>query len=585
MKIKLAKTSGFCMGVRKAVEQALDAVHTRPGPIWSYGPLIHNPQALDLLAGKGLRVMGEIPDESEARAMKKGTVIIRAHGVPPGEKERLVNLGLEVIDATCPRVKGVQARIRKHTGMGASAIIWGNPDHPEVVGLMGHARGRGYVVTKPEDVAALPDLDKVILVAQTTQNQQKFVEISDAVRARWPEAEVFDTICGATQKRQDEVRRLSKLVDAMVVVGGHASGNTERLANVARNEGVKTVHIETEDELDPAWVADSQTVGVTAGASTPNWMIKRVIRKLDRLARRRDHSFRGVSRRILRALILSNTYVAFGSGALCLAMAIVRGYDPQPAFFGVSFFYIHAMHMLNLFLDKESSEFNDPDRVMFLEKHKAVLLSSGLFSALVSLFLAFTLSIKVFALLAVMSTLGLLYAIPLVPKNLPRQMKIRRLKDIPASKTMSVSCGWAVLLSLIPVLSPGGRLGWDSVMAAAAVFLFVFIRSALGDVMEIQGDRIVGRETIPILIGEKKTYLLLRIATALVVLVLILGFLLKVFSGLALMLIACAAYAAFYQYLFRRDQVLSSVFFEALIDANFILAGVLACLWNLASGG
>ncbi|MDY6851240.1 MAG: 4-hydroxy-3-methylbut-2-enyl diphosphate reductase [Thermodesulfobacteriota bacterium] len=583
MKIKPAKTSGFCMGVRRAMELALEAVHTQKGPIYSYGPLIHNPQAVDLLSSKGLQELE--PGEWSPETAEGGTVIIRAHGIPPQERRRLEESGFKVIDATCPRVIRVQAIIKKHTAQGFTPIIWGNPSHPEVVGLLGHADGRGLVITGPEDVPGLPDLDKVILVAQTTQNKQMLSSVVDAVTARWPEALVFDTICGATQRRQDEVSRLSGQVEAMVVVGGHNSGNTTRLAAVARETGVKTIHIETEKELEPDWLDGVGIVGITAGASTPNWMIKRVMRELERIAHKSDTSFYALAYQALRLLLLSNLYVAFGAGVLCLAGAMLQGLPPRGEYFGVAFFYIHAMHMLNLFLDKEAGKFNDPDRARFLEGHRTVLLGSGIFSALVGLFFSLTISLGAFLLLAFMSALGLLYAVPLTPRSWSRFTRLRRLKDIPSSKTLFLSGGWALTLSLIPALSPEGRLGWPTLIVGLIIFLMVFIRSALGDIIEIQGDRVVGRETIPIIIGEKKTLDLLNVAVGVFFLSLILGWVFGLLTSLAVLLIPCAAYAALYLVLFRREPVIGGTFFEALIDANFILAGLLSWFWAVVWGG
>ena len=580
MKVRLAKSSGYCMGVRRAVELALEAVHTRQGPIYSYGPLIHNPQALELLGAKGLTVLS--PDAEAVDAARGGTIIIRAHGIPPDERAALESRGLEVIDATCPRVIRVQAIIRKHAAQGYTTIIWGFPDHPEVVGLRGHADGRGMVIQDREDVAGLPHADKVILVAQTTQKKVRFQEVADAVRARWPEALVFDTICGATERRQDEVRRLAREVQAMVVVGGHSSGNTTRLADVARDQGVRTVHLETEDELDPNWLGDAQTVGVTAGASTPNWMIKRVIRRLERLSRKGRPSFRVWVRRILRAMILSNVYAGLGAGSLCLAGALLQGAAPKAEHFGVTFFYVHAMHMLNLFLDKEASKFNDPDRALFLEKHKLILLASGAFSGIVSLAWGLMLGVKVFLLLAGLSVLGVLYAVPLVPRSWTRLTRIRRLKDIPSSKTLAVSGGWALILALIPTLTPEVRCCGATLQVGLFILLLVFIRSALGDILEIQGDRIVGRETIPIIIGEKTTLNLLHVLTAILALHLVTGWMSGLLTTLAPVLLICVVYAAAYQYLFRRYRIMGSVFFEAVIDANFILAGVLSGLWAMS---
>jgi len=577
MKIKLAKSSGFCMGVRRAVEMALEAVHHRPGPIYSYGPLIHNPQAVELLNSKGLKVIES--GRTDLDGINRGTVIIRAHGVPPQERRRLETLGLEVIDATCPRVIRVQAIIKKHTAQGYTPIIWGNPNHPEVVGLLGHADGRGLVIGGPEDVAGLPDLDRVILVAQTTQNQALFEGIVEAVKARWPEALIFNTICGATQRRQDDVRGLARQIEAMVVVGGHNSGNTTRLASIARDEGIRTFHVETDEELNPDQLAGVNTVGVTAGASTPNWMIKQVIRELERIGRKGDTSFRAVAHRFLRFLLLSNLYVALGAGALSLAAIMLQGIPVQIEYVGVAFFYVHAMHMLNLFMDKEASQFNDPDRARFLERHKTVLLGSGILSGLISLSLALVIGLKVFIFLALMSTLGLLYAVPLVPKSWSRWTRLRRLKDIPSSKTLFLSGGWALTLSLVPALAADHRIDQAAVLTALIIFLLVFIRSALGDIIEIQGDRVVGRETIPIIIGEQKTLSWLNAAVGFLTLALVGGWALLLLPSLALVLTACAAYAVFYLVLFRREQIIGSTFFEALIDANFILAGLLSWFW------
>ncbi len=583
MKVVLAKSSGFCMGVRRAMELALEAVNNRPGAIYSYGPLIHNPQALDLLRNKGLRVLQS--GASGLQDLEKGTVIIRAHGVPPEERRRLEETGLDIIDATCPRVIRVQMIIKRHAEKGYTPVIWGNPDHPEVVGLLGYSEGKGLTFNKPEDVAALPDRDKVILVAQTTQNQQMWEDVVKAVTTRWPEALVFDTICGATQRRQEEARRLAREVDAMVIVGGHNSGNTTRLAAVAEEEGAKTIHVETEDELDQAWLAGVGTVGITAGASTPNWMIIRLFRALERFAQKGDPSIKGKAHRLLRNMVLSNFFVALGAGILCLAAAMLQGIEPRPAFFGVAFFYVHAMHMLNMFLDKEASQYNDPDRALFLETYRHILISSGIFSALAGLLLGLTLGWGVFSLLAFMSTLGLLYAVPLVPHSLAKRIRLRRLKDIPSSKTLFLSGGWALALSCVPALSPEGELTWSTAVVGLICFLLVFIRSAFGDIFEIQGDRIAGRETIPIIIGEAKTINLLKLVVLVLAAALTAGWAAGLLTSLALVLLVCAAYAGLHLFLFRRDQIVGGTISEAMIDANFILAGILSLLWAVFQGG
>jgi len=580
MRIKLAKTSGFCMGVRRAMELTLEALNRREGPIYSYGPLIHNAQVLEMLENKGLMVLE--PGVDPLDGIKSGTVIIRAHGLPPKEVKALKDAGLSIIDATCPRVIRVQAIIRKQAELGYTSIIVGDADHPEVIGLLGHAGGKGWAVISKSEVEALPDFEKVFVVAQTTQSQKKFEEVVEAVQARWPDALIFNTICGATNRRQEEVRRLAGQVQAMVVVGGHDSGNTKRLAEVSRAQGLKTVHLETEEELEAAWFAGVDTIGVTAGASTPNWMIKRVIRELERIASRRELSLRSISHRVLRIMLLSNIYVALGGSALCMAGAFLQGLSFSVELFAVTFFYVHAMHMLNLFLDKEAGKYNDPDRVLFFESHKTVLIGSGIFSGLFCLALGLKIGLAVFLLFIITGAVSLIYPVRIIPGFIRPYFKITKLKDIPASRTLSVSSGWALSLSLLPALAPGGRVTLSTGIVAVIIFILIFMRSSLGGIFDIQGDRIAGQESVPIIIGEERTLTLLKLTVPLLAIVLVGGFVPGFLTSLALFLLILPAYAVFYLILYQRDRLVIGTFFETLVDANFLLAGAVAWLWWIA---
>ena len=204
------------MGVRRALERVLGQAYTDPGPIFTYGPLIHNEQVMELLETKGVQ---EVKDIS---ALKHGTIIIRAHGIPPQERKLLKASGLKIIDATCPRVTRVQALIRYHTHKGYLAVIVGEKDHPEVIGLKGHGNGRAFVISAAEEVPLLPEAEKILVVAQTTQEKQTYREIVESIKTRFPDALVYDTICDATERRQEEVRGLAAHVDGIVVVGGRS---------------------------------------------------------------------------------------------------------------------------------------------------------------------------------------------------------------------------------------------------------------------------------------------------------------------------------------------------------------------------
>lgn len=277
MEILLAKTAGFCMGVSRAVELALNLPRRFKGPFYTYGSLIHNPQVLSLLEEKGISAIDEIPERGE------GTLLIRAHGVPPQAKARLEKAGFNVLDATCPRVIKVQTIISHHSRQGYASIIIGDRNHPEVIGLQGFAGENAYVVDNIKDLSKLPVFRNAIIVAQTTQNTLFFESIKSWAEACFPHYKIFDTICDSTAKRQEEVKQLACSVDAVVVVGGYNSGNTKRLAEIVRQQGKPAFHIETENELDLNGLKSFRRIGLTAGASTPNWIIKEIRRAIENL--------------------------------------------------------------------------------------------------------------------------------------------------------------------------------------------------------------------------------------------------------------------------------------------------------------
>ena len=277
MEIILAKHAGFCMGVRRAVETTMGLVERGQGPIATFGPLIHNPQVLQLLENQGVRILQDVPPQAE------GIVVIRAHGVPPGQKALLETSGARVEDATCPRVMKVQAIIARYKKEGYATLIIGDRDHAEVEGLMGYAGDSGQVVSTLAEVEMLEISGPYIIVSQTTQDEVMFEQITALILARFSGGKVFNTICDSTHKRQEEVRQLCQEVEALIVVGGKASANTKRLAEIAHGLGVPVFLVETEAELDHEALRGFARVGVTAGASTPTWVIEQVVKVLKSL--------------------------------------------------------------------------------------------------------------------------------------------------------------------------------------------------------------------------------------------------------------------------------------------------------------
>jgi 4-hydroxy-3-methylbut-2-enyl diphosphate reductase len=274
VKLIIAKTAGFCMGVQRAVDMALEAAQLDDSAVKTLGPLIHNPQVLSFLKTKEIEAVDRIPTAGS------GTILIRAHGVPPIVKSALEESDFKVIDATCPRVIKVQTIIDKFVKKGYASIIIGDKNHPEVVGLLGYAGENGYVVEGIDALARLPVFEKAIIVAQTTQNTADYATIKAWAEQKRPLYKIFHTICDSTEKRQEEVRCLAATVDIILIIGGYNSGNTKRLFEIAKQLGKPAFHIETEADLDYSHLSGAQSIGISAGASTPEWIIKRVCQAL-----------------------------------------------------------------------------------------------------------------------------------------------------------------------------------------------------------------------------------------------------------------------------------------------------------------
>ncbi|MBR3880547.1 MAG: 4-hydroxy-3-methylbut-2-enyl diphosphate reductase [Mailhella sp.] len=282
MNVIRAKRAGFCMGVALALHKLDSMVASRKAEqVATLGEIIHNPQVLEDYARKGVRRLGAASEAEPDMA-----VLIRAHGITRGMEDELRGRCSRVEDATCPRVKKAQLAIAEATGAGRELLLYGEADHPEVRGLISYAAGASHIFSSPDELEVLLEREDlrgrpVVLAAQTTQDRLLF----DAMRARLSSLfgeslAVLDTICDATRQRQEEAVELAGKVQAMVVVGGRTSGNTRRLAELARMRGVPTVLVETADELEPEFFHGVDTVGLTAGASTPGYIIDEVESRL-----------------------------------------------------------------------------------------------------------------------------------------------------------------------------------------------------------------------------------------------------------------------------------------------------------------
>lgn len=582
MRIKLAKTAGFCLGVRRAMNLILEAANKEKGPLYTYGPLIHNPQAIEMLESKGVAVIdpqGGLPEEAQ-----EAFIVIRSHGVAPQERHKIKASGARVVDATCPRVSRVQSIIKKHVKEGYTTIIIGDRGHSEVTGLLGYAGPKGLVVEKLEDVENLPEADKVCVVAQTTQDQNAFWNITKAINGKFPQASIFYTICDSTGRRQREAHALAKDVDAMIVVGGRNSANTRRLAEICRGTGTPTSHVETAEELDLQTLAQYATVGVTAGASTPNWLIQEVVDRLEGLRGEKQKRWMRLLWEWATYLVKSNVYAGLGAASLSYATCRLQGIEPELRFTFAAGFYVFAMHILNHFTDRTAVKFSEPARLEFYDRHRKLLIFLGGLSALGALLCALTLGGWPFLLILIMSILGVAYGIKIIPQSWPGPLGYHSLKDIPASKDLSLALAWAIVAVIMPLLSAGARFTGATGVALFFTFAMAFIRSVLFSIKEIQGDQIVGRETIPIIVGIKNTKVILLALTGLLAVVLLLSGPLGWTDGLSFFLLVGVLYTAMYLFLYHRRFISQGTTFELVVDGVFYLCGALAYLWYLTSG-
>jgi len=294
MKVIRASSAGFCWGVERAIDIAREYAVQGRTPVYTDGPLIHNRQMMEQLQSEGVREVGDYTSSAqleiaeEDRASKQPVMVVRAHGISPERRQYLKSLGMDFRDATCPDVGIIAGKIRLHAKRGYATVIFGDPKHPEVIGLMGYTEGRGHPVANEADLQALPDLgEKVCMVSQSTMFTDEFERLGERLRERYPEAVVIDTICGATKERQGDIKILKdKGAQAVVVIGGRHSANTKKLALLVERSGLPAYHVETVAELDLAHLRENyDTVGVTAGASTPEFLIAEVVDKLEQLSK------------------------------------------------------------------------------------------------------------------------------------------------------------------------------------------------------------------------------------------------------------------------------------------------------------
>ncbi len=574
--ILLADTAGFCMGVQRAVQMVLDAAQDPATvlPIRTPGPLIHNRHVIELLERRGVLAVDDPAGEGV------GTAVVRAHGLSRQEGDRLARAAGRLLDATCPHVRRAQELAQQYGAQGCLCVVVGDRGHAEVEGVLSYAGGAGRVVSGPDDVDSLPPAERVAVIAQTTQDEEVFRRTVRRIRERYGECLVFETICRSTAMRQAEVRDLAPKVDAMVIVGDRSSANSRRLAEISAGTGTPTYYVETEEELDVDRLLQCGRVGLTAGASTPNWMIRRVILRLEDEYRRRSRPGLHAMRQVLRGFVYANACAAGAAAALTFASSHLLPSAPAalPLCMSVSFSFVLSQHLLNQYVRRESLYLSEPSRSDYFLAAERVLLWLGIGGSILSLALSGLLGAWAFALVALGSALGLLYRLRW-PRPLAERLLLNSLEQLPASKEVAVGLAWGSMAALLPALAARSPLG-PSIVVFAVCTLMGFQRTLALDLRDVQADQLVGRETLVRVIGPLA-------ASRLLLLLSLAGAGLLVGAGLAGYLSAVApwcalasAYGALSSAALRHGDLQEDAA-EVLVDGQFYLMAALCLLWRL----
>ena len=548
----VAKSAGFCPGVKGAIDKVLELEASGKKPIYTLGPLIHNKQVTDMLAAKQISSV----DRPEQAADKSGVLVIRAHGITPAFRAEVMQSGMEVVDATCPLVKHAHEVISTYAQQGYHTIIVGDGGHAEVIGLLGCTMGKGIVVSGPEEAQNLPHFDKVNVVSQTTQKESVFFATAEIIKTKADVCQISNTICHPTKLRQSETMQMAKNADLVIVVGGKHSANTARLALLCQELAPQVLHIETEKELTPEQVIHAKNIFITAGASTPNWVINQVAEWVRQTRKNRGLSFTHFFQTLWAKMVSSSFYSAFAAAALTYVCMKLEGlhFHWQEILF--SWFFVYSLTAINRAYDEKPHSSSKSTWVVWYG------------SAVVALALAALMSWQAFCLTLPLLVAGLLYP--------SRHFLKSKILSLPGTKDFFTALGWGYACAFLPAFVNDMLLRKSSYLAVFYAVLLVFMRSVTLGFTSANKDLMVGKESFYKAFGIGKTKLaVMGLLTALTaVLATLLSITWK--PGLVAMLLIGNIYTIFVVIYYYSHSVSRGIKEETLIDAQFFVLWILA---------
>ena len=553
--VTVAKSAGFCPGVKRAIDKVLELEAAGKKPVYTIGPLIHNKQVTDMLAAKQITSI----DQPQQAADKSGVLVIRAHGITPQFQQEVESCGMEVVDATCPLVKHAQNIISQFAQQGYHTVIVGDGGHAEVIGLLGYTQGKGVVVSGPEEAARLPYFEKVNVVSQTTQKESVFYETAEEVKQHAGLCQISNTICQPTKDRQKETIELAKSADLVIVVGGRHSANTARLALLCKGLAPAVLHVETEEELEPLPVQRAQKIFITAGASTPNWVIDRVAARVREIRKPDAKSIlSGWAEKGWRFLVRNCIYTGFAAASLAYVCMRLEGVPADGRLLSFAGLFVFSLTAFNRGAEAEPGQNKRFLTLASLAAAAGALLCAGLIGK-------GALGLGVVFLLA-----GFAYPY--------RHLLKFQLVSLPGTKDIITALGWAYACAFLPAYSYGLLLRKASYVAIFYTVLLVFMRSVTLGFTSANKDLIIGRESFYKAFGMKKT----KWAVTLVLLALTaaLGTLLSFTWKRTLvgMLLLGHLYTVFIVIYYYSKSSTRSVKDETLIDGQFFVLWAVSAL-------
>ncbi len=561
MKIKLAKRSGFCMGVRNAVLKIVDEINRADGEILVYGSLIHNPQTIAALEKRGLKTIKSLDN------IKDQQVVIRTHGIPKEEYDLIRQKALRAINLTCPRVARVQGLIKKYSRKGYFTLIIGDRDHAEVIGLQSYAESGYHVVQEEEDINDIPVSNQYLVISQTTIERDFFNRMVDIIGTRFPKVEVIDTICDSTRNRQDDVLcGIKENITKLIVVGGLNSANTNRLAKIGRDHGIPTFHVETDEDLSPDDFNDTDTVLVTAGASTPGWIINNVLERMFTIKFKKSNIIINTVKQVLEFIVRTNIFAAAASFFMTHMAQHYAGFNPELPLSAIAFLYIFSMISVNNYLDREFLKASHSYKFAIYERYGVFLFFLSIVSMIISLVIALQYGFLPLVILLVSYSIGLIYSTSLL-RILLKRLNLPALRNVYYSK-IATDLGWLVAIVLLPILH-----FMDNTLLFTAIafyfFIIIVLRHILLDMIALQGDLILGRVTLPIWFGIKQTG---WAATLFAGSILVFYMLVTAYSNPAYLLLSVnILYYIFLIMYTMRKKYLISLKYELLVDFNYVI--------------